>query len=97
MGNDAISGHAGELLSFRVAGVEGAFAVDNIVFVTEDLARKQFEAIYSQTTGIKNLDVSNNPEDVYSLDGRLVKKSATSLQGLPKGVYIVNGQKKVIR
>ena len=97
VGNDAISGHAGELLSFRVAGVEGAFAVDNIVFVTEDQARKQFEAIYSQTTSIKNLDVSNNPEDVYSLDGRLVKKSATSLQGLPKGVYIVNGQKKVIR
>lgn len=33
--------------------------------------------------------------DVYSLDGRLVRKHATSLDGLPSGIYIVNGKKVV--
>ena len=35
--------------------------------------------------------------DIYSLDGRLVRRGATSLGGLTRGVYIVNGQKVVIR
>lgn len=35
--------------------------------------------------------------DVYSLDGRLVRRGATSLGGLTRGVYVVNGRKVVIR
>lgn len=33
--------------------------------------------------------------DVYSLDGRLVRKNTTSLDGLPSGIYIVGGKKVV--
>ena len=42
------------------------------------------------------VDARHESMDVYSLNGRLVRKSATSLDGLPKGAYIVNGR-KVIR
>lgn len=35
--------------------------------------------------------------NVYDIHGRLVRKNATSLDGLCKGVYIVNNQKIVIR
>jgi hypothetical protein len=35
--------------------------------------------------------------DVYSLSGTLIKRSATSLDALPKGVYIVNGRKVVVK
>lgn len=49
-------------------------------------------------TGIK--DVTVNPAsstyNVYTLEGVQVKKNATSLSGLKKGVYIVNGKKMVI-
>ncbi len=39
-----------------------------------------------------------NPVDVYDLNGRLVKQQAQpadALQGLPAGVYLINGQKVV--
>lgn len=34
---------------------------------------------------------------IYSLDGRLIRKEAAGLDGLSKGIYIVNGKKVVIR
>ena len=37
------------------------------------------------------------PADVYSLDGRLVRVAAENLDGLAKGVYVVNGRKVVVK
>ena len=34
---------------------------------------------------------------VYSVDGRLVRRDATSLEGLPKGIYIAKGKKYVVK
>lgn len=38
----------------------------------------------------------DTPGNVYGIDGRLVRQNATSLEGLPKGIYIMNGKKYVI-
>ena len=35
----------------------------------------------------------DKPFDVYDLNGRMVKSQVTSLDGLPRGVYIINGKK----
>lgn len=43
------------------------------------------------------LGILSGPMDVYDIRGRLVKRNATSLDGLTKGVYIVNRQKVVLR
>ena len=48
------------------------------------------------TTAIENLDESPaavEPYDVYDLSGRKVLHQVTSLDGLPDGIYIVNGKK----
>ena len=48
------------------------------------------------TTGIEDLDEKpavEEPYDVYDLSGRKVANQVTSLDGLPKGIYIVNGKK----
>lgn len=37
------------------------------------------------------------PVDVYTLTGKLVRSRATSISGLPKGIYVVNGRKLVVR
>ena len=100
MGNNAIVGQAGELLNFRIAGSEGGFTVDNILFITPDQGIRYFEAMNSLATGIMLIDngqwtMDNEPADVYSTDGRLVRKSAVSLDGLPKGVYVINGRKVI--
>lgn len=51
------------------------------------------------TTGIENLlfesGILTHSADVYSIDGRLVRSKALNLNGLPKGIYIVNGKKYV--
>lgn len=36
-------------------------------------------------------------DDIYNLQGQKVRSNATSLEGLPKGVYIINGKKIVIK
>ena len=37
------------------------------------------------------------PVDVYSLDGKLLRSKATSLKGLPQGVYILEGRKVQVK
>ena len=37
---------------------------------------------------------SNN---VYSIDGRVVRRGTTSLDGLSRGLYIVNGKKYLVK
>jgi hypothetical protein len=48
-------------------------------------------------TGISSLSVNDQAFDIYTLQGHKVRTKATSLDGLPKGVYIVKGKKVVVR
>ena len=34
---------------------------------------------------------------VYTIDGRLVRRHAGNLDTLPKGIYIVNGKKHIVK
>ena len=47
-------------------------------------------------TGLNSITVITKPVDVYSLDGKLVRKQTTSFDGL-KGVYVVDGKKVVLK
>lgn len=50
----------------------------------------------TESTGIATISVTR-PVNVYNVQGRMVRSKATTLDGLPKGVYIVNGRKVVVR
>lgn len=51
-----------------------------------------------ETTGIEDVKtLAGKTFDVYSIDGMLVRKNATSLSGLAKGVYVVNGKKYIAK
>ena len=57
-----------------------------------------FEKDEFGTTGIEGAVMDDEraiswPADVYDLNGRLVMKQATSLDALPKGVYMIDGVK----
>ena len=43
-----------------------------------------------------SLDLKNSPADVFSISGMKVRSDATSLNGLPAGVYIVNGRRVAV-
>lgn len=46
-------------------------------------------------TGIENIITDGKPVDVYTVDGKLVRRHTTTLRGLRKGVYVV-GNKKIL-
>jgi hypothetical protein len=55
------------------------------------------------TTGISTAsgEVDGNtfaiPCNIYAIDGKLVRPNATSTVGLPKGIYIVNHKKLILK
>ena len=65
----------------------------------QDMNVNGFENDKDNTTGIENLlfesGILTHSADVYSIDGQLVRSKALNFNGLPKGVYIVNGKKYV--
>lgn len=93
--NRPFKGNSGELLSFKVTGI-GNVEVSNILFVTSRETETTFPALLGGTTGIDNVKTSE-AMDVYSLDGRLVRKHVMNTDGLEKGLYIINGKKHIVR
>lgn len=55
----------------------------------------------SSTTPIETVKVDDLNRDtsgkVYSISGVLVKNNAADLNNLPKGIYVVNGKKYVVK
>ena len=50
------------------------------------------------TTDIINFSIDpTTPVNVYSLSGVLLREKTTSLEGLPDGIYIIDGKKMVVR
>ena len=49
--------------------------------------------IFTPTTDIEPIIGGGKPFDIYSLSGVMLKKQVTSFDGLPAGLYIVNGRK----
>lgn len=46
------------------------------------------------TTGISKVAIDGSkPVDIYTIDGKLVRRSATSTRGLQPGVYVIGGAK----
>ena len=50
----------------------------------------------TESTGIMTISVEQ-PVDVYDLQGNKVRSRATTLKGLAKGMYIVNGSKVMVK
>ncbi len=50
-------------------------------------------------TGIEEVhsEDSNKPSNVYNMNGMIVRRKATSTEGLPSGIYIFKGKKVVVK
>ena len=59
-----------------------------------------FEPEEQTPTEIVSLDAAGTevvPQDIYNMRGQLVRKGATSTEGLPRGLYIMGGRKIVVK
>jgi hypothetical protein len=50
-----------------------------------------------EPSGIHEVVSTQRPTNVYTATGVLVRRQATTLEGLPKGIYVVNGRKVIVR
>jgi len=63
----------------------------------------QYVKVYTSETlpnipeAIENVLNNKVNTNIYSIDGRLVRKNATDTNGLKKGVYIFNGHKVLVK
>lgn len=53
--------------------------------------------VVTVSSGVNVVKDGVEPFDVYSLAGVLVRRQTTTLKGLPSGVYLVKGQKIIVR
>ena len=50
------------------------------------------------TTALQLIEaLSGKPVDIYTIDGRLIGKGLDSLPRLERGIYVINGQKVVVK
>ena len=63
-------------------------------YLLDDIA---FDLLVNDDSGIANVysedGLFSHPQDIYNVNGQLVRRAAVSLDGLPAGIYIVGGQK----
>ena len=50
-----------------------------------------------QSTNINETSVGDTMNDVYDLNGRIIKENATTTTQLRRGIYVVNGKKIVVK
>ena len=54
----------------------------------------------TMVSAIREIDVQPVPHvdnNVYSINGQLVRRNADTLDNLPKGIYIVNGKNHIVK
>jgi hypothetical protein len=73
----------------------------NLYFEMPFCSRLVIEPIcYHIANGIINVDrtlPTIKSDNIYDLNGRVIRSGSTSLDGLPRGIYIVRGKKVVVK
>ena len=94
--HQSVAGDDASPLIRRIENLHGTHTVEYAEQL--GLGSQQYTLVdLSEQTGIKNTESENpNLYNVYSLDGKKLLTNAHSLDGLEKGTYIINGEKRVI-
>ena len=94
--HQSVAGDDASPLIRRIENLHGTHTVEYAEQL--GLGSQQYTLVdLSNQTGIKNTEFeSHNLYNVYSLDGKKLLNNAHSLDGLGKGTYIVNGEKRII-
>ena len=84
---------------YGIRGFSGWFHRNNSISNAHELSLSLFDD--SSTTPIETVKVDDLNRDtsgkVYSISGVLMKNNSADLNNLPKGIYVVNGKKYVVK
>lgn len=93
--NSTFCDESTEVVNIKMSG-DGSVGIDNIIFVTQASEEKTFSPTLYSTTGLK-ATVIDCLQDIYSINGQLIRRQAKGTAGLEKGLYIINGKKVIVK
>jgi hypothetical protein len=82
----------------RLKHLERKFIINGKTYQSDDILEIRFEV--RTIDAIQTIDNENGikkDDTVYNMNGQVVRRNARSLDGLPKGLYIMNGKKYIVR
>ncbi len=101
--NALIDGDNGNVISIKLTASNdfrsGDIKLENQLLVSpdaEDVMPADYIYSVGDATSIEGV-MAGQPTDVYTLTGSKVRHAATSLDGLPMGVYIIKGKKVIVK
>lgn len=87
-----------QVMTISVNG-KGGVSVSDALLINTDM--QQFylaDAVSGEATGINDIAGEfRHPGNIYSIDGKLIRKNTTSTDNLPYGIYLINGKKFIKR
>lgn len=93
-----VKDHEGKVVtSFDVAG---EYTIEVSGGQSENYLFNYFPAkltVKNSSNGIVDISQDADSYEVYTLDGVRIAKGAVDLKNLPKGVYVVNGKKRIVK
>lgn len=96
VGSYAVSG--GKFYKYTDDPQIGAFRFWMTISGSLSTAKEMALDIADETTAIATVGVDGASDgNVYTIDGRMVRQGSTSLEGLAKGLYIVNKKKVMVK
>lgn len=84
----------------RLYMADNTLKINSVVYHRDEITSLRFDIRTETIDAINSVSADESTSDrgaVYSVSGRLVRSGSTSTEGLPKGVYIINKKKVVVR
>lgn len=82
-----------ETLEYAISDIKGKNEISVSALYANGLESKQVRV---RLSGVESIFADGEPVDIYSASGCLVRRQATSLEGLAPGLYIAKGQKIIV-
>ena len=76
---------------------EDRLVIDGRSLTLSRVKEIRFSIVTEIVDGITEAEQQPTLAHIYGMDGRLVRRDATTTEGLPKGMYIMNGKKVVVK
>lgn len=76
---------------------EDRLVIDGRSLTLSRVKEIRFSIVTEIVDGITEAEMQPTVAHIYGMDGRLVRRDATTTEGLPKGMYIMNGKKVVVK
>lgn len=84
----------------RLYMIDNTVKINSVVYLKSEITSIRFSVKTETVDGIETVETDEEEDRsgaVYTLEGKLVRTDSRSMEGLPKGIYIINKKKIVVK